>query len=662
MPVIGMDGLNYSPNIRDAAISSNLCDMNGESIGKKERALSDHFAWLWKHMRMLSKPDVLDVKQQLPYKLADYRAKPVPGSCLQPDGLFFCQGVKPVTFATAHIILEAKWPTCENGFFEADLGKIGDYVLRIWTEQYTRSFVPVLLLHGGNVTLMVFTRQEVYVAQLGPLCVRQSRYHATNSAHIAKTLQRIWFTLTLSTSAFGNICNISNDKKCLKFVTGLDITQVERTADYSGDNVIRLVERIDRPVKIFGRASYMYKSKFGGCSAILKLTWTPTLCYPEGAGYSIIGEACLGYIPAVLLSGVLVKDLFGYRMEFLVLEDCGIQIDTYAMWCRNRITRAEQFSATLAKSIKTISGCLAKAYIAGVLHRDISAGNITINNGQVRLIDWGYSRARSDINIPNLDEIERLFAFDNNASIMEEYQSDSWTGTRLFKSVQMLMGCTERSLVHDLESLFFVGLYTLATFQGAIDPKSNDLPLGFHCLGNKETAAIQVGCLSTENCYLRNFGIRDCPDAIARVFDSMYRTLFMHNGQYIGGYMLDDCNYERIIDLDIASNFMDTQILLSDSCNNLKISSSQQLSKSVLLANIQPVSNKETSSCNKKIATRIPRISRVEFANQQRNQAALAMDKENTNAGSTQSPAKRAASTHTPGGATKNPASKRRFN
>ncbi|KAJ2196958.1 hypothetical protein IW145_005769, partial [Coemansia sp. RSA 521] len=191
MPVIGMDGLNYSPNIRDAAISSNLCDMNGESIGKKERALSDHFAWLWKHMRMLSKPDVLDVKQQLPYKLADYRAKPVPGSCLQPDGLFFCQGVKPVTFATAHIILEAEWATCENGFFEADLGKIGDYVLRIWTEQYTRSFVPVLLLHGGNVTLMVFTRQEVYVAELGPLCFSNDETQDFSVADILMTLQRV---------------------------------------------------------------------------------------------------------------------------------------------------------------------------------------------------------------------------------------------------------------------------------------------------------------------------------------------------------------------------------------------------------------------------------------------------------------------------------------
>ncbi|KAJ2503213.1 hypothetical protein GGH96_000462 [Coemansia sp. RSA 1972] len=600
MPVIGKDGLDYLPNIRDAAILDNLCNMNGESIGKNEQALTDHFSWLWEHMKVLPKPDIPGVNQQSPYDLAYYQIKPVPGSSLQHVGLFVRQDITEETFATAHIILEAEWATCENGFAEADLGQIGDYVLRMGTEQYTRTFVPVLLLHGGNVTLMVFARQDVYVAQLGPLCVRQSRYHATSCTKIAKTMCKIWFILTLSTSVFGNICKVTNDDSDLQFLTGSDVTQVERTADYSGNNVVQLEERIDRPVKIFGRTSYMYRSIFAGRSTILKLAWTPTLCYPEGAGCSIISEACNGYIPEVYLSGVLVENLFGYRLEFLVLEDCGIPIDTYAIWCRNEGTTAENFSATLAKSIKTISECLAKAYAAGVLHRDISTGNIAIKDGQARLIDWGCSRARSDIDIPNLDEIERLFAFDNKTASKEERQHDSLTGTRLFASVQMLMGRTGRSLMHDLESLFFVGLYTLAKFQGSIDPKSDKLPLGFRYIGNEETAAIRVGCLSVDKNYLSKFGIRDCPDVLARVFDSMYQTLFMHNARYIGGQLLDDCDYERIIDLDIASKFMDTQIFLSDSCNNLKISGSQLINKSALSTNVQTASNMETTSGKKR--------------------------------------------------------------
>ncbi|KAJ2541803.1 hypothetical protein GGF49_003392, partial [Coemansia sp. RSA 1853] len=525
MPVIGKDGLNYSPNIRDTAISNNLCDSIGKSVGKKERALTDHFAWLWEHMRMLSKPDVPGVKQQSPYSLIDYQTKMAPGTRLQPDGLFVHKDITQETFATAHMILEAKWATCENGLDDEDLGQIGDYVLRIWTEQYTRIFVPVLLLHGGNVSLMVFTRQGVCVAELGPICVRQVKSQVIGSAKIAKTLQRIWFILTLSTSSFGHICNVTNNKQRLQFVTGSDVTRMVRTADYNANNMVRLDERIDRPVKIFRRTSYMYRSKFADRPVILKLTWTPTYCYPEGAGYMMISEACNGYIPEVYLSGVLVKNSFGYRLEFLVLEDCGIPIDTYAIRCRNVGTKAEQFSATLAKSIKHVSECLAKAYAAGVLHRDISAGNIAIKGGQARLIDWGYSRARSDIDIPNLDEIERLFAFDNEAASMEERQHDSLTGTNLFMSVQMLMGSTERSLIHDLESLFFVGLYTLAKFQGSIGPKCDKLPLGFRRVGNEETAAIRVGCLSTKNLYLENFGIRDCPDVIAQVFDSIVEGL-----------------------------------------------------------------------------------------------------------------------------------------
>ncbi|KAJ1856925.1 hypothetical protein LPJ76_002119 [Coemansia sp. RSA 638] len=583
MPAIGKAGLNYSPNVSDTAFSSKPCDSDGKSTGKKERALTDHFAWLWKHMDALPKPDVPGVKQQSPYRLADHQAKFVLDSNLQPDGLFFRRGVKPVTFATAHIILEAKWATCENGFAEADLGQIGDYVLRMWTEQYTRAFVPVILLHGGNVSLMAFTRHEVYVAELGPLCFPNDETLDFSVADILIALQRVWFILTLSASSFGNICDFTNNKAGLQFVISSDVTRMVRTADYRGNNVVRLLRRIDRPVKIFRRTSYMYRSIFAGRSAILKLTWTPTYCYPEGAGYRMISEACNGYIPVVYLSGVLVKNAFGYRLEFLVLEDCGVSIDIYAMQCREANTKAEQFSATLAKSIKHVSECLAKAYAAGVLHRDISAGNIAIKDGQARLIDWGYSRARSDIDIPNLDEIERLFAFDNKTASKEERRHDSLTGTNLFMSVQMLMGSTERTLMHDLESLFFVGLYTLAKFQGSIGSKSDDLPLGFQCVGNKQTAAIRVGCLSTKNLYLENFGIRDCPDVIARVFDSMYRTLFMHKGRYIGGQLLADCNYAREIDLDMASKFMDTQILLSKSCSDLEMSGSQLLDESMFV-------------------------------------------------------------------------------
>ncbi|KAJ2498050.1 hypothetical protein GGH96_004641 [Coemansia sp. RSA 1972] len=455
MPVIGKTGLNYSPNVSDTAFSSKPCDSDGKSTGKKERALTDQFAWLWKHMDALPKPDVPGIMQKSPYRLADYQTKPVLESNLQPDGLFFCRGVKPATFATAHIILEAKWATCENGFGEADLGQIGDYVLRMWTEQYSRTFVPVLFLHGGNVSLMAFTRHKVYVAELGPLCFPNDETQDFSVADISMALQRVWFILTLPTSAFGNICDFTNNKPGLQFVTVLDVTQMVRTADFRGNSVARLVERIDRPVKIFRRTSYMYRSIFAGHSAILKLTWTPTYCYPEGAGYRMISEACNGYIPEVFLSGVLVKNAFKYRLEFLVLEDCGVSIDTYAMQCRHANTRAEQFSATLAKAIMHVSECLAKAYAAGVLHRDISAGNIAIKDGQARLIDWGYSRARSDIDIPNLKEIERLFVFNNKTASKEERQHDSLTGTNLFMSVQMLMGSTERSLMHDLESLFF---------------------------------------------------------------------------------------------------------------------------------------------------------------------------------------------------------------
>ncbi|KAJ2829958.1 hypothetical protein IWW50_000558 [Coemansia erecta] len=82
-----------------------------------------------------------------------------------------------------------------------------------------------------------------------------------------------------------------------------------------------------RPVKIFRRTSHMFWAEFDEQPVVLKLVWTPTYCYPEGAGYKVIEDDCAGLIPRVHRSGVLIPDSFGYRLEFLVIENCGITID-----------------------------------------------------------------------------------------------------------------------------------------------------------------------------------------------------------------------------------------------------------------------------------------------------------------------------------------------
>ncbi|KAJ2357563.1 hypothetical protein GGF43_001385 [Coemansia sp. RSA 2618] len=536
MPLIDADGLFYPERIHKIVADSGLLGLNGKSMSRKERALTDHFTWLWWHLQSVAKPDHADIAQTSEYTITSYQTTMVPGAGLQPDGLFFHRTETSETFATAQIILVSKWETFNNGFPEDMLGQIGDYVLCIWEKQYTRIFVPVLVLHGNLVSMMVFTRKS-------------------------KTLRRIWFYLTLTTGELGNICDVGNNYVSLLLVPGDPCIRVERTPKFRGNDIVRLGDRIKRPVRIFRQLSYMFWAKLDEQKVVLKLAWTPTNRYPEGAGYQVIEHYCKDLIPRVLRSGVLVPDFLGYRLECLVIEDSGITIEKYAADCRSYGMERNQFSAILVQTIRSIATCLAKSYAAGVIHRDVSVGNIAIQDGKARLIDWGCSRFRNDMEIASLASIEKKYAFNNKSVIEEELRRDRHAGTVLFMSIQILCEAKIRGLIHDLESLFYVGLYTYATFCGTIDRDTKAYPMEFQSAGNQGAAAIRVGCLSSKEHYLELFGVTDCPEDLTSLFDTMYRLLFTQNDEFIGGELLVQPNFERHIDFGKAALLFDTSVI-----------------------------------------------------------------------------------------------------
>ncbi|KAJ2808973.1 hypothetical protein H4R20_000481 [Coemansia guatemalensis] len=298
--------------------------------------------------------------------------------------------------------------------------------------------------------------------------------------------------------------------------------------------------------------------------AILKLTWSPIYRLPEGAAFQFIRSACGGLIPEVYSSGVLVPDLFGYRLEYAVIEDCGETLEQYANCCHeSKDIDSTTFYAKMAEVVRSISNCLAKAYSAGVLHRDIFPGNIAIDrNDNIKLIDWGCARLRADITISNIDDIARRWSYTLDDDVHSEIRHDSLTGTHPSMSIQVLGGCTKRSLLHDLESVFFTMLYALAAFEKEIGDKNEDRSLGFSYLGHKETAALRVGCLASSKYYCMQFGVTNCSDDIKDVLDAMYNALYYQNGQYIGGDLLEHPDWDRSIRPSQVSGFMDSNLFL----------------------------------------------------------------------------------------------------
>ncbi|KAJ2077358.1 hypothetical protein H4R24_005187 [Coemansia sp. RSA 988] len=573
-PQLTATGLKYPLEEASVQDFAGLYSQDGCSRLSNESALTDYFQFLWNYLRNKQKDRWPNVAQESVLELFDFQKSKVPGTSQQPDGLFGVDEL--VDFSTAEAIFEAKWATCDpKNISDTILGQIGDYVLNVWHMQFARSYVPVIFLHGGVVTLMIFTRSRVYVALLGPIC---TGIRGINSNHqfIGETLRMIWFYLTLSSADLGNICRMPYSYSYLRLISGsaAGLGRVERATE-TENGAAKLGKRIERPIRIVRRATYMYRCMFNDAgikrNAVLKLTWTPAYRLPEGAAYQVIGSACGNLIPQIYSSGILVPDSFGYRLEYAIMEDCGETLEEYANRCRNSLGfDHDMFGAKMVDAVKGISNCLAIAYSVGVLHRDISPGNIAINRaGQVKLIDWGCARLRVDKVIPDLDAIARKWSFDSDQDPYMETRYDSLTGTHPSMSIQVLGNCTKRSLLHDLESVFFTALYALATVNDSIDSKNAQRPLGFRHLGHEETAILRVGCLVSGKNYCKRFGVFSCSEGIKDILDTMYRALFWQGNQYIGDDLIEHPNLHRPVQPEQVKGFMDSSLfskaLLEDS-------------------------------------------------------------------------------------------------
>ncbi|KAJ2519708.1 hypothetical protein H4217_002503 [Coemansia sp. RSA 1939] len=332
----------------------------------------------------------------------------------------------------------------------------------------------------------------------------------------------LWFVLTLGATEFGHLCEIQGDFLGMSFSEPKEdgTTEIEFSGVYAGQRIAGLQNRIARPVPILLRASYMHYVTFKGKAGILKLTWNPVTRLPEGAIYQLLESTCEELIPEVYLSGVIKRNSFGYRLEFVIIENCGETIEELARSHRLNHGNQQVLETIICDAIRQTSDCIAKAYSAGVLHRDISPGNIAIRNGRAKVIDWGYAK------------------FLNN----------------------LLLGTSLRGIMHDMESAFYTALYALATFNGTMDD-DEDLPHGFNFVKPLTTAAARPGCLTHEDSYLKHFGIPSCLGATTAVLNAMYRFLFYENGKYIAARFLDDINRQRHANINFARGFMDASLL-----------------------------------------------------------------------------------------------------
>ncbi|KAJ2625532.1 ATP-binding cassette transporter snq2 [Coemansia sp. RSA 1358] len=538
--------------------------IDSSSRNTPERAMVKYFEFVLSKMYIFATKNICeDQYKATQYRYYDKQNTPVTGTNIKPDGLF-CFMQTSASFATTHIVLEAKSAEYKTDIHSETLGQIGDYALSVWNDQPLRTFVPVLLLHGQRLDLLLFTRGKVVRITLGEITKTLDTLQSTiQIVQMEKTLKNLWFLLTLAPQKFGHICAVDGwQNRIIIKSENNSIFGISATDMPEQSNAISLTKRIRKSVNLFGRVAYLLRSKYkrndnaSEDDVVAKISWIPTNRYPERAAYDVLHRNNVEGVPKYYQYGVLKDSFFGYRMEILLLEDCGEPILDHLNSCKSKIG-FYNCADNLAAYARKAASVLVHAYDAGVLHRDISAGNITVKGDKVFVIDWAYFKF---INEDEAKEAAKKCDIDRTNILRHQDEHDQFTGTPLYMSIQTLCGSTMRGIIHDVESLFMVVLHTLAVlndFKAISDPK-----YGWTFLGSDIMAVLRVGFFACSDTYLAKMGCSQTTNELKKVIDGMYMLLFQNkNGTYIGGKLGDKMDYEREFDLEVACDFLDDDAL-----------------------------------------------------------------------------------------------------
>ncbi|KAJ2807257.1 hypothetical protein H4R21_000551 [Coemansia helicoidea] len=460
------------------------------------------------------------------------------------------------------MIVEAKKDAAHYDIRPEDLGQIADYVNAIWDSQLTRTFVPLLFVHGVNLDLLVFTRDKWFRARLGQLAYTVLNPEEATIKAVSKTMSRLWFILTLPPDRIGQICNVADAPPDGLIFEPVSEGHAKTTVSVSESaECVMIRTRIRRAVRIRGRLAYLYKGTYMGNTVVLKLSWVPADRLAEGVVYAALKTQSVPNIPTVYSSGILVDNLFGYRLEYLVLEDCGVTLDAFIAGRRKARVTEDRIQEKVVGVIKQVANCLVHARKAYVLHRDISMGNIAVAaDGTAKVIDWGYAKILDTVPgaAAELEGVEKRWGIKIANFFQIEAQHDHMTGTPHYMSIAVVSGMKKRSLFDDLESLFYVVLHALAMNAGTEKVEKVECD-GFTFINNSNFARVRSAILYDHASYLESFGVKGVESTLRGVLDTMRRFLFFSETGYIGLSLWSVDNYARQVNSAEIALFMDKE-------------------------------------------------------------------------------------------------------
>ncbi|KAJ1673176.1 hypothetical protein EV182_005747, partial [Spiromyces aspiralis] len=404
------------------------------------------------------------------YYVYDTHASELGDTKMKPDALVSTD--KREWLGAAELVVEfkkdedrgARVPTQYTLEYYAQLGK---YACHAWAGQPTRRFVPIFLVHKLKVDLFVFSRHTVFRANIGSALAGEPLNEVVaglllfllsgEKSNLGVALPPMsgsaWAAL-LSSPCQGLFCQhlgIEVDDKAQIQRRRQQQQQQQQptsprpdnhpaTSHFEVDNVLSMSQP-----DLFGRIAFLARGTFVDSNskrikAALKFVRREAVRQAEGEAYEILRWKKVPHVPELLLSGY-VDEWDSGVLECLVVADAGRSLREYPI---NDVD-ARRDPELLWRVATVVTQCLVAASQANVHHRDISIGNICVDeDGTVRVIDWGCSRVEPKTLKRYRKKLTKKFPGNPSLSSLpsankvanEKKRHDPFTSTRHFLSVR----------------------------------------------------------------------------------------------------------------------------------------------------------------------------------------------------------------------------------
>ncbi|KAJ2659334.1 hypothetical protein IWW48_003577 [Coemansia sp. RSA 1200] len=268
-------------------------------------------------------------------------------------------------------------------------------------------------------------------------------------------------------------------------------------------------------------------------AAVVKFLWRRTARPPERGIYSMLKEMGVPNIPKVIFGGQVENCVVGegFVCDILVLEACGGSINSYIC------SLAGEPATNIWRLLDVACGYIHTIYAAWsgrthrFLHRDISSGNLLVDNNRARVIDWEYG-LKVDVKAKRTD-----------------ISSDPLTGTMVFASMEVLRESGFRSPVDDIESLFYVLAHAIEIAYPCGSKDQQDSSFSRLWNGNISVSELRDErtkwfCYSEK--YLTRLGSR-CPALWIYLLKSMYDILDIGKQVSLSGIILDSIGADECV-------------------------------------------------------------------------------------------------------------------